>query len=138
MSTKHLLENINKPLSSLIWIKNYVISFSARDPPPLCIPVSIPIIPFAAVDFCAKLFDIHTPGQNLHMCFDFETRFQQATILILHFDCMKMGNDGFMLVKPDQTGMQVTSSTESQVDSDIYDEVTEIKYRNNTNIEELV
>lgn len=68
----------------------------------------------------------------MHMCFDLETRIQQTAILILHFDCMMMGNGGLMLVKPGTAEMMQGSSTESQVDSDVYDEVTEIKYRNAT------
>lgn len=68
------------------------------------------------------------------MCFDFETKIDRATVLILHFDCMRMGNDGVMVVKPGYEGPPEASTTESQVDIDTYDEVTEIKYRNNTNL----
>lgn len=71
---------------------------------------------------------MYTPGQNLHMCFDFETRIQKATLFILHFDCIRMGADGLALVKPDDMG-GLPTSTEGQSDSDIYDEVTEIKYK---------
>lgn len=92
----------------------------------------MPYVPLPPVDFCAKLFDIHTPGQNLHMCFDFETKIDRATVLVLHFDCMRMGNDGVMVVKPGYEGPQEVATTESQVDIDTYDEVTEIKYRNTT------
>ncbi|XP_017774748.1 PREDICTED: uncharacterized protein LOC108561361 [Nicrophorus vespilloides] len=104
-------------------------SVSAKNPPPLCIPVPIPYLP--SVDFCAKLFDIHTPGQNLNMCLDFETRVQRAPVLVLHFDCMRMGNDGFALVKPGQPGVQIstTTTTETPVTDNGYDEVTEIKYK---------
>lgn len=100
----------------------------ARNPPPLCIPVPIPYLP-VSVEACAKLFDIYTPGQNLHMCFDFETRIQRATVLVLHFDCMRMGNNGVALVKPGDIEKPPTTATESQIDSDIYDKVTEIKYK---------
>ncbi|GJQ68811.1 hypothetical protein Trydic_g5071 [Trypoxylus dichotomus] len=102
-------------------------SFSAKNPPPLCIPVPIPYVP--GVDFCAKLFDIYTPGQNLHMCLDFETRIQRATILVLHFDCMTMGRDGVSLLKPGQSPQHPATTETSVVDSDVYDIVTEIKYR---------
>ncbi|KAF2899451.1 hypothetical protein ILUMI_06725 [Ignelater luminosus] len=77
-----------------------------------------------------RLFDIHTPGQNLHMCLNFETRIQRATVLILHFNCMRMGADGVALVKPGEGSEGISATTESQVDSDKYDEVTEIKYKN--------
>ncbi|KAF7283701.1 hypothetical protein GWI33_023121, partial [Rhynchophorus ferrugineus] len=104
-------------------------TFSARNPPPLCIPVAIPYVPLQ-VETCAKLYDIHTPGQNLHMCFDFETRIEKATILVLHFDCMRMGNDGLAFIKPGDTGPlppSLTTTPTSQLDSDVYDQVTEIK-----------
>lgn len=100
---------------------------SAKNPPPLCIPVPIPYLP-ATVDFCARIFDLYTPGQNLHMCLDFETRIQSAAVLVLHFDCMRMGNDGIALLKPGSSPTPIASTTTSQLGSDIYDEVTEIKY----------
>ena len=100
---------------------------SAMNPPPVCLTVPTPI---PAIDFCVKLYNIHTPGQNLHVCVDFETRFFNTPILVLRFDCVQMGLDGVNVVKPNQTHTsQQASSTESIViDSDVYNEVTEIKY----------
>ncbi|XP_018327007.1 uncharacterized protein LOC108738211 [Agrilus planipennis] len=103
-------------------------TISAKNPPPACIPVPIPYLP--SVDFCVRLFDIHTPGQNLHMCVDFETRIQRATVLVLHFDCIRMGNDGVALVKPGAT-LSPSTSTDSQIDSDVFDEITEVKVKKN-------
>lgn len=101
--------------------------FLAKNPPPVCVPVPLPYLPM--VDFCAKLFDIHTPGHNLHMCLDFETRVQRATLLVLHFNCMKMGVNGLSLVKPGETGETGPDiTTETQVDADKFDEINEIKY----------
>lgn len=60
------------------------------------------------------------------MCLDFETRVQSATLLVLHFDCMRMGADGVALVKPGDSG-GLPTSTEIEIDTDIYDDVTEIK-----------
>ncbi|XP_022915466.2 uncharacterized protein [Onthophagus taurus] len=111
-------------------------SLSARNPPPFCVPVPIPYIP--GVDFCVKLFDVHVEGRNLHMCLDFQTRLQSATVLVLHFDCMRLGADGVSLVKPGQTELPTTTTTTQSplsgldplaVDSDIYDPVNENKYR---------
>lgn len=80
--------------------------------------------------FCAKIYDVYTPGQNLHMCLDFETRILTSPVLVLHFDCMRMGGDGIALVKPGSSPsiISTTTTTSSQLGSDIYDEVTEIKY----------
>ena len=89
--------------------------------------MALPYIPIS-IEACARLFDIYTPGQNLHMCFDFETRIQRETVLVLHFDCMRMGNDGVALVKPGDMEILPSSTTENQIGSDIYDQVTEIKY----------
>ncbi|XP_018572082.1 uncharacterized protein LOC108911590 [Anoplophora glabripennis] len=102
-------------------------TFSAKNPPPLCIPVPIPYIPIQ-IETCARIYNVYTPGQNLHMCFDFETRIQKATLFILHFDCIRMGLDGVALLKPDDMG-GLSTSTEYLIDSDIYDEVTEIKFK---------
>lgn len=60
-----------------------------------------------SMQFCVKLFDIYTPGRNLHMCIDFETRIERAPILVLQFDCVVMGSDGLSHQKPTESGMMV-------------------------------
>ncbi|XP_072380962.1 uncharacterized protein [Diabrotica undecimpunctata] len=108
----------------------YSNAFSAKNPPPLCIPIPIPYIPLQ-IETCARLFDIYTPGQNLHMCLDFETRILKTTVLVLHFDCIRMGLDGFALLKPeDGGGLPGPAIVVEEEDIDVYDEVTEIKYHN--------
>lgn len=65
------------------------------------------------------------------MCLDFETRIQQATVLVLHFDCIRLGADGAALLKPeDGSGLPNRPIDAEQIDGDIYDEVTETKYTN--------
>ncbi|CAG9861394.1 unnamed protein product [Phyllotreta striolata] len=109
----------------------YSNSFSAKNPPPLCIPLPVPYIPLQ-VQACARIYDVYAPGQNLHMCLDFETRVQQATVLVLHFDCMRFGMDGAAFLKPeDGSGLPQgpgPAGEAGQVDGDVYDEVTETKY----------
>lgn len=70
--------------------------FSGKNPPPFCVPVPNPLpIPFLPqLEFCGKFFDVYTPGRNLHLCFDMETRIQKMPVLVLHFNCMRFGVDG--------------------------------------------
>ncbi|KAG4079162.1 hypothetical protein HA402_001133 [Bradysia odoriphaga] len=131
---------------------------SAKNPSPLCLPFPLPppIQVALNIEMCVKLFNIFTPGNNLHMCMDMQMKVQKAPIIVLHFDCMRMGQDGVAIVKPDQNGglevntegvspenpdvvdtvdtvpqTQVTQPGEPpQTDYDIYDEVTEVKIKN--------
>ncbi|XP_053999749.1 uncharacterized protein LOC128887654 [Hylaeus anthracinus] len=74
----------------------YTNSFSVKNPPPLCSPM--PYLPFAS--FCIRFFDMYTIGRNLHACIDLETRIVGSPILILHFNCVKVGADGISWSKP--------------------------------------
>ncbi|XP_026758590.2 uncharacterized protein LOC113518038 [Galleria mellonella] len=105
-------------------------TFSARNPPPFCVPIPVPYLPPGLMDMCIRLFDINIVEQKLHVCMDMDTRIDKAPILILHFDCMDMGLNGIGLSKPGSNGLNQssndTSGTEqSQLDSDVYDPVTE-------------
>lgn len=51
--------------------------FSAKNPPPMCVP-----IPYTPAQMCVKLFNIFTPGRNLHMCMDMETKIQDKPYLV--------------------------------------------------------
>ncbi|KAK2576881.1 hypothetical protein KPH14_005507 [Odynerus spinipes] len=93
-------------------------SLSAKNPPPVCIP----FVYFPAITFCARLFDIHTPGRNLHACLDLETRVVNAPILILHFNCVKVGADGISLAKPGENFSNFVP-TPNVSEPEIYDEV---------------
>lgn len=58
----------------------------------------MPYAPF--MSFCIRFFDMYTVGRNLHTCIDLETRIVGSPILILHFNCVKVGADGISWSKP--------------------------------------
>ncbi|XP_012551180.1 uncharacterized protein LOC114241394 [Bombyx mandarina] len=108
-------------------------SYSARNPPPFCVPIPVPYLPPGLVDMCVRLFDIKIVDQKLHVCMDMDTRIDKAPVVVLHFDCMDMGFNGVGLSKPSgSTNISpglvegASSSTEStQVAYDIFDPITD-------------
>lgn len=82
-----------------IW-KHYFVQ--AKNPPPICAQAPVPYLP--TIDQCVRLFNIFTPGRNIHMCMNLETRIERVPVLVLQFDCMRMGFDGVALVKPEEEG----------------------------------
>jgi hypothetical protein len=59
------------------------------------------------------------------MCVDFEARIANKPVVILHFDCVRVGADGFAFLKPEDEGGLGTSSPATLPGDDEYDEVTE-------------
>jgi hypothetical protein len=81
-----------------------------------------------------KLFNVFTPGQNIHMCMDMIAQIQKAPVIVMHFDCMRMGMDGITGLKPEDGGgltssVSQESNLESGLDEDYaaYDEVVDLK-----------
>ncbi|XP_046659170.1 uncharacterized protein LOC124353372 [Homalodisca vitripennis] len=89
---------------NLLWNDEsiYKTSVSGKNPPPICIQAPIPYLP--TMDQCVRIFNIFTPGRNIHMCMNLETRFERVPVLVLQFDCMRMGADGVALLKPEAEG----------------------------------
>lgn len=103
-------------------------SISGRNPPPACMPFPIPYLP--SIDLCVRFFNIHTPGYNIFMCIDFETRIERAPVLVLHFDCMRMGMDGISYHKPEDAEFgpdieDADTGVQNGEESEVYDEVFE-------------
>lgn len=110
-----------------------------KNPPPACVPIPTPLPVLPTVDFCVRMFNVFTPppGYNLHMCMNFETRVSRAPVLVLEFDCLRMGSAGVFMLKPEDYG-EVPEPTETpgeegsgQEGEDTYDEVTEDRRKNN-------
>jgi len=87
-------------------------------------PVPLPLLP-TLVRMCVRVFNIFTPGSNLHLCADFEARIVNRPVVILHFDCLRVGTDGFALLKPEDGGGLKPPPPVVLPGDDEYDEVTE-------------
>lgn len=94
----------------------------------------VPFIP--GLEFCIRFYNIYTPGQNVHVCVNLETQIVRVPLLILHFDCFRMGADGFAIVKPNAPNAGLTTSTSTMLpvenldpvissSTEFYDEVIE-------------
>lgn len=59
----------------------YANSISGKNPPPVCLPVPTGPLPLG-LDMCVKLFNIFTPGLNLHLCLDLMARVQESPIMV--------------------------------------------------------
>jgi Domain of unknown function (DUF4773) len=81
----------------------YQNSISGKNPPPICMPVPVPVIPIS-MEMCMKVFNVFTPGRNIHMCMDMIAQIQKAPVIVMHFDCMRMGADGVTGLKPEDGG----------------------------------
>lgn len=58
---------------------------SAKNPPPLCIPV--PLGPIPGITLCIKLYDIYvTNFTTLHTCMDWEIRLVSYPLLVRKFN----------------------------------------------------
>lgn len=58
---------------------------SGKNPPPLCLPVPTGPLPLG-LEMCIKMFNIFTPGYNLHMCMDIMAQLQSAPIMVNFYD----------------------------------------------------
>lgn len=109
----------------------------------MCVPIPTPLPVLPTVDFCVRMFNVFTPqpGINLHACMNFETRVSRAPVLVLEFDCMRLGSEGTFLLKPEDNGEVAEQTTvgagedneEGQEGEDTYDEVTEDRRKSREN-----
>ncbi|VVC34255.1 Domain of unknown function DUF4773 [Cinara cedri] len=97
----------------------YEYKMSAKNPPPACLQVPVPYIP--SMDVCMKMFDIYTPGRNLHACVNFLTRVEHAEVLVLEFDCFVIGRDGVNMEKYNASSSTAVTTTAVSYDSTVPD-----------------
>lgn len=67
------------------------------------------------------MFDIYTPGKNLHACVNFLTRIEHAEVLVLEFDCFVIGQDGVTMEKYNASSTTVVTTTAVSYDSTVPD-----------------
>lgn len=72
-----------------------------------------------SMDVCIKMFDIYTPGRNLHACVNFLTRVEHAEVLVLEFDCFVIGRDGVTVEKYNATSAAAAESDDTTVPADL-------------------
>ncbi|XP_063697640.1 uncharacterized protein LOC134828591 [Culicoides brevitarsis] len=80
----------------------YTNTQSGKNPPPMCMPMPVPYIPIR-MEMCMVLSNVMQPGNNLHACMDLEFKMQKIKMLIIHFDCFRMGQNMAWL-KPEDNG----------------------------------
>uniref|UniRef100_A0A1B0CMQ9 Putative secreted protein n=1 Tax=Lutzomyia longipalpis TaxID=7200 RepID=A0A1B0CMQ9_LUTLO len=96
---------------------------SGKNPPPIC--VNPPRIGF--IEVCANFYDIYFVGRNMHVCLEMGGYFQGFELFSRSFDCLRMGDKGVKVMKPEDDQFRPTSGTlDAEVDQgddiDDYDE----------------
>ncbi|XP_059614298.1 uncharacterized protein LOC132260292 [Phlebotomus argentipes] len=97
---------------------------SGKNPPPICI--NPPRIGF--IEVCANFYDIYFVGRNMHVCMEMGGYFQGFELFTRSFDCLRMGDKGVKVMKPEddsfrpQTGGNLEAEVDAGDDIEDYDE----------------
>ncbi|XP_063239183.1 uncharacterized protein LOC134540401 isoform X1 [Bacillus rossius redtenbacheri] len=99
----------NLSMKMKVYLNNKTVfqqQISGRNPPPICVPVP----QFPLLMLCARLYDVRLEGNNVHACINLEAQLQGIPLLVVSFDCVRFGADGFAVEKT-QAGepLKVTS-----------------------------
>ncbi|CAK1544583.1 unnamed protein product [Leptosia nina] len=78
----------------------YENSMSGKNPRPICI--NPPRMPNLKV--CARFYNVFFPGRNFHFCLGMTGKFRALELFNLTFDCLRMGANGIVRVKPEENG----------------------------------
>ncbi|KAL7291271.1 hypothetical protein TKK_0014878 [Trichogramma kaykai] len=91
---------------------------SGKNPRPVCVPV--PRIP--AIRACIRFYNIYFQGRNVHACVNMEGRVSDTTLFKVGMDCIRLGQNGVALVKPEDGGgigqIELLPSDPGEADSD--------------------
>uniref|UniRef100_A0A1B0D145 Uncharacterized protein n=1 Tax=Phlebotomus papatasi TaxID=29031 RepID=A0A1B0D145_PHLPP len=87
---------------------------SGKNPPPICI--NPPRIGF--IEVCANFYDVYFVGRNMHVCLEMGGYFQGFELFSRSFDCIRMGDKGVKVMKPEDEDFRPTSgSLDAEVDA---------------------
>ncbi|KDR09871.1 hypothetical protein L798_15567 [Zootermopsis nevadensis] len=73
----------------------YHTSLSARNPPPFCVGTGVPLL-----NLCIRLYNIRVQNNNVHVCINLELQFANRPLIVVSFDCVRVGVDGVGIEKP--------------------------------------
>ena len=69
--------------------------FAARNPPPFCVGTGVPLL-----NLCVRLYNIQVQNYNVHVCINLELQFASRPLIVVSFDCVRVGVDGVGVEKP--------------------------------------
>jgi hypothetical protein len=77
---------------------NVIIIFTARNPPPFCVGTGVPLL-----NLCVRLYNIRVQNNNVRVCINLELQFASRPLIVVSFDCIRVGVDGVGIEKPSTT-----------------------------------
>lgn len=89
--------DLKMSMNDRVLYKNRV---SGRNPAPVCIRPPR----FQFMEVCASFYDIHFIGRNMHICLEMGGYFEGFELFKRSFNCMRLGDQGVKLVKPEDGG----------------------------------
>lgn len=89
--------DLKMSMNDRVLYKNRV---SGRNPAPVCIRPPR----FQFIEVCASFYDIHFIGRNMHICLEMGGYFEGFELFSRSFNCMRLGDQGVKLVKPEEGG----------------------------------
>jgi hypothetical protein len=79
----------------VVLLLSTVITFAARNPPPFCVGTGVPLL-----NLCVRLYNIRIQNYNVHVCINLELQFASRPLIVVSFDCVRVGIDGVGIEKP--------------------------------------